>query len=370
LQAFFYFFIISLSIHILYFLLIFRRFVFYKSSLKKNSRNLPVSVIICAKDEEENLQKFLPKIYQQNYPNFEVVLIDDRSIDKTWEIMESFREKFPEKTKVVRVDFSENPRFIGNKKYALTLGIKAAAHETLLFTDADCQPASENWISRMTSKISATKQLILGYGKYQKSSGFLNKVIRYETLQTALQYFSYALIGKAYMGVGRNLAYTRKLFFDNNGFYNHLDILSGDDDLFVNEVSTAENTDICIDPESFTISIPAKSWKQWIRQKRRHISTANHYKLIHRFLLGVYYFSLLGFYISSITLLLNNFQWKIVTILIFIRFILWYFVNYQTAKKLNEKDLVIWIIFLEPFLIIFQLYIFILNLLKKPRHWN
>ena len=331
---------------------------------------MPVSVIICAKDEEENLKKFLPEIYRQKYTDFEVVLINDRSIDHTREVMESFWEKYPEKTKVVHVDFSDNPRFIANKKYALTLGIKAAENEILLFTDADCQPFSENWISRMTSKISETKQLILGYGKYQSQPGFLNKLIRYETMQTALQYFSYALMGKAYMGVGRNLVYTKKLFFDNNGFYNHLDILSGDDDLFVNEVSTAENTDICIDPDSFTISIPAKSWKQWIRQKRRHISTANHYKLIHRFLLGVYYFSLLGFYISSIILLLNNFQWKIVTILILIRFILWYLINYQTTKKLNEKDLVIWIFILEPVLIIFQLYIFILNLLKKPKHWN
>ncbi len=331
---------------------------------------MPVSVIICAKDEEENLKKFLQEIYRQKYTDFEVVLIDDRSIDHTWEVMESFREKYPEKTKVVRVDFSDNPRFIANKKYALTLGIKAAENEILLFTDADCKPVSENWINQMTSKISDTKQLILGYGKYQSQLGFLNKLIRYETMQTALQFFSYALMGKAYMGVGRNLAYTRKLFFDNNGFYNHLDILSGDDDLFVNEVSTAENTDICINTESFTISKPLLTWKQLVRQKRRHISTAHYYKLSHRLLLGLYYFSLLGFYISSIILLLNNFQWKIVTILILIRFILWYLINYQTAKKLNEKDLVIWIFILEPVLIIFQLYIFILNLLKKPKHWN
>ncbi len=370
LNILFYIFIVSIFIQFLYYFLIFRKFVFYIPSSKKPADFKPVSVIICAKNEEKNLEQFLPEIYQQDYPDFEVVLIDDRSIDRTWDIMDTFKQKYPKNTKVVRVDFSNNPRFVGNKKYALTLGIKAATHPNLLFTDADCKPVSKYWISQMMSKMQTPKQLILGYGKYQTKPGFLNKLIRYETLQTGLQYFSYALIGKAYMGVGRNLAYTKDLFFGNNGFYNHMDVLSGDDDLFVNEVATDENTDICIHPNSFTESIPKENFGEWIFQKRRHISTARYYKFIHKILLGLYHFSLQLFYLSAIVLLIRNYHWKIVVFLVLLRFVFWYIINFNVAKKLQEKGIVWWLIFLEPFLMLFQIYIYVYNLFKKPKLWK
>ncbi len=363
-------FIFSVAVQLFYYLFIFKKLVFYKVK-ELNNNKLPISVIICAKDEADNLKQFLPSIYKQNYPDFELVLIDDRSIDDTWEIMESFREKYPDKTKVVRVEFSDNPRFVANKKYALTLGIKATKNKHLLFTDADCKPVSNNWISNISASFNTEKKLILGYGKYtSKKNSLLNKLIRFETLQTAMQYLSYALNGNAYMGVGRNMAYTKDLFFDNNGFYTHLDILSGDDDLFVNEVSTSENTTICINKDAFTESPPKTTWKDWIHQKRRHISTANHYKLKHKVMLSLYYLSLIAFYITTLVLLLRLYQWKIVAILASIRFIIWFFVQYKIIKKLDEKKLILYLPFLEISLLIFQFYIFVLNLFNKPKLWK
>ncbi len=368
-----YIFIFFTFIQFLYYLLIFNKLVFYKNKFSSGNKDekIPVSIIICAQDESENLKAFLPKIYEQNYPDFQIVLVDDRSIDDTFDVMQSFKDKYPNQTYVVHIENSNDRRFVGNKKYALTMGIKGAKYEHLLFTDADCEPASKDWISIIASRFASKKQLVLGYGKYQNiQNSFLNKIIRYETLQTALQYFSYALKGIPYMGVGRNLAYTKKLFMDNNGFYSHLDILSGDDDLFVNEVATPENTAICIEPAAFTLSKPKTSWKEFIHQKRRHIATADHYKWKHRILLATYYAGLIGFYALAILLLIKQLHWQIVMALVVARFLYWFFINYKTMQKLDEKGLILYLPVLEVTLLLFQFYIFILNLFKKPTDWT
>ncbi len=362
------FLLFSLSL-LCYYLCIFKALLSYRQFIKTNS-GLPVSIIICAKDEAGNLAKFLPEIYRQNYPEFEVVLIDDRSIDDTFDVMQDFKERFPDKTRLVKVNFNDDERLRGNKKYALTLGIKAAKYPYLLFTDADCRPASANWIQQMVQKFSDSKQLVLGYGKYQAQTGFLNKLIRFETVQTALQYVSYALKGMPYMGVGRNLAYTKDLFMENNGFYSHLDILSGDDDLFVNEVATANNTAVCLHPDSFTISKPKQSFGDFVRQKRRHIGTAQYYRFKHRLLLAWYYLSLSGFWLTAIVLLPMPYQWQIVLGIVFVRLATAWYINYKVNKQLQEFGLNFWFPLLEISLMLTQFYIFILNLFKKPVNWT
>ena len=354
-----------------YYFGIFKQILFYKEEDTNNSKeNTPVSVIICAKDEAVNLKKYLPSIYKQNYPEFEVVLIDDCSIDDTYDVMRDFASRFPDKTRLVKVNENRDGRLRGNKKYALTLGIKAAKYGHLLFTDADCRPASGYWIEKMAKKFDSEKQLVLGYGKYSEQKGFLNKLIRYETVQTALQYFSYALKGMPYMGVGRNLAYTKELFMKNNGFYTHLDVLSGDDDLFVNEVATSVNTAICLHPGSFTISNPKQHLKSYILQKRRHIGTAKYYKTNHKLLLGWYYTALSGFWITALWLLTCQFYWQTVLGIIFVRIVTAWYINYKVNGIFQEKKLTLWFPVLEISLILIQLWVFILNLFNKPVYWD
>ena len=359
-------FIACTAIQLCYYLFIFSRFSSLKPT-KKETIDIPISVLICARNEAKNLQQFLPKILQQNYPNFEVILINDRSFDATLEVMESFKEKYPSKIKIVNVAETKNG---GSKKHALSLGIKSANHEHLLFTDADCTPNSDNWIHEMSQHFTPNKSIVLGVGAYRTiQNSWLNKLIRFETLMTALQYVSYANIGIPYMGVGRNLAYTKSLFFDNNGFASHLHLKSGDDDLFVNQHATKENVSVSLHPDSFTISEPKTTFNDWINQKRRHISTANYYKPLHQFLLGLYYSSQLLFWGLGILLLAFGYQWKIVLGLFFIRIAVQYIIISKTSKKLNEKGLLLWTPFLEIFLILTQLFIFIKNLVSKPTHW-
>ncbi len=272
-------FITLVCIQIAYYLSFLFSFAIKKAetALKKN---IPISVIICAKNEADNLKKNLPFILNQEYSNFEVVLVNDSSSDKTLKVMKAFATQHDN---IRVVDVKSNERFWGNKKYALSLGIKVSKHDFLVFTDADCIPISKQWLSHISSNFSNEKSIVLGYSAYSKREfSFLNKLIRFETLMTALQYFSYTNLKMPYMGVGRNLAYKKELFFNNSGFNNHMKLKSGDDDLFINEVANHGNTSICFSTDSFTISEPKTSYKAWILQKRRHISTANFYKLKHK----------------------------------------------------------------------------------------
>jgi len=366
-EALFYLFAVIVGVQTFFYLFVFSKFTFLNKTDTEN-KNIAVSVIVCAKNESKNLKQNLPLIIEQDYSNFEIVLVDDNSSDDSLEIMESFAEKY-DTIKVVKVKPID--KFWGNKKYALTLGIKAASNNFLLFTDADCQPISKQWIMSMTANFTSTKSLVLGYGgiKTVKNS-LLNKLIRYETLLTAVQYFSFTKLGMPYMGVGRNLAYRKDLFFEASGFMNHMHIKSGDDDLFVNQVATANNTAICFSRESFTYSEGKNSFKNWIYQKRRHIVTSKYYQPKHKLLLGLFYASQVTFWLLAIVLLVLQVKLIWVTALLFFRLLIQQIILIKGAKKLNENSLVFWMVFLDFFLVFSQLIIFTLNLISKPKHWK
>ncbi len=355
-------------IQFIYYVVIFGRFSFAKTVENNNFKKIPISVIVCAKNEEENVKKYIPLLAKQNYPDFEIVLIDDASRDETLEVFEAFEKEY-ENVKLVKVE--NNEAFWGNKKFALTLGIKAATKPNLLFIDADCYPASNNWISEMSSYFTDEKSIVLGYGAYEKiESNFLNKLIRFETLLTATQYFSWAKIGKPYMGVGRNLGYQKAEFFSADGFVKHIKIRSGDDDLFVNEVATKHNTAICFSENSFTYSEPKTTYKAWFAQKRRHVATAKYYKFFDKTQLAVFYFSQILFLILPIFLLIFQFEWEIVLGLIGFRYVFAWLSLGFSAGKLIEKDVMYWFPILEIVLIFTQLNIYFTNLFSKPVYWK
>ena len=363
----FYFFIFVVLVQIAFYLGIFGKFAFAKTQ-KISPKRISVSVIVCAKNEAENATKFIPLLAEQNYPDFEIVLIDDASSDETLAIFEDFEKKY-ENIRLVKVE--NNEAFWGNKKYALTLGIKAAKKEYLLFTDADCYPTSKEWITAMSSQFTMQKTIVLGYGKYEKiANSFLNKIIRFETLLTAIQYFSWAKAGHPYMGVGRNLAYKKEEFFNVNGFIDHMQVRSGDDDLFINQAANSKNTTFAFTPESFTLSLPKKTFKEWILQKRRHVATANYYKSFDKIQLGLFYCSQLFFVLVAIILLAFQFQWIAVLSLLGFRYLITWIVIGFSAGKLKEKDVVYWYPIIEIVLIFTQINIFITNTFSKPVHWK
>ncbi len=350
-------------IHLFYFLYFFLRLAIYKAGDKAVSQTHPVSVIICARDEAANLAKNLPgSLVQQYRTTHEVIVVDDNSFDDSKYLLEAFEKDFKQ-LKVV--ELKQEAKMIPGKKFPLSIGIKTARHEIVLLTDADCVPASENWIEKMQSVYDDSTEIVLGYGAYHKKKGLLNKLIRWETFHTAIQYFSYALAGITYMGVGRNLSYKKTVFFRHKGFTAHNRIPSGDDDLFINMAATKTNTRICIDKESFTLSEPAGSWGQWIKQKTRHYSTGKYYQPLHKFLLGLYSLSHFIYYPLLVTcLILCSWQWVLVAF--GLRFIIQATVYFYCMKKLDEKDLFAWFWLMDIWMFFYYL-IFSVSLIKKPR---
>lgn len=366
-EIIFYIFVVVVLIQFIFYTIFLTQFAFLKPK-KHYKKNIAVSVIICAKNEAKNLKEFLPSIINQDYSSFEIVLINDGSSDKTLKVMQKFAS---ENDTIKIVDVKNIEAFWGNKKYALTLGIKAASHNFLLFTDADCKPVSKNWIKDMCSHFSKEKTIVLGYSGYAKvKNSLLNKLIRFETLLTAIQYFSFANLGMPYMGVGRNLGYRKDEFFNAKGFMSHMDIKSGDDDLFINQVANIKNTNVCFLKESFTLSNPKRSFKSWYAQKRRHVSTAKRYKTKHKMVLSLFFLSQFLFWFLAITLLLLLFKCKIVVGLIILRLGFLFVVFAFSTKRLGDKDVLFLLPFLELFLIMFQLTIFISNLVSRQTYWK
>ena len=351
-----------------FYLFLFRKYTSYQQAINLTPA-FSVSVVVCAKNEAENLKKILPSLALQDHTSFEIILIDDASTDKTLNEMLAFEKAHLNSAfKVTIIPIKK--RDSNGKKTALAEGILAAQYPYVLLTDADCQPASKRWISHMSAYFSEKTAIVLGYGAYEKTNNsFLNKLIRFETLLTALQYFSYALNGKPYMGVGRNLAYKKEAFIKAGGFNEHAHIKSGDDDLFVSQIASHTNTSICDHKESFTLSKPHTHLKQWIRQKRRHITTATHYRFETKFLLSLFFFSQFSLYALLLTSLLTETFTFIIIPLFLIRLIFWYGTINKTANRLNEKDLIAFGPLYEISIIFIQLYIFLKNIISPPKHW-
>jgi cellulose synthase/poly-beta-1,6-N-acetylglucosamine synthase-like glycosyltransferase len=333
-------FVIFSSILLLYYWVVFSRVAFKRPNpVESHPLYHPISVIICAKDEYENLKKNLPSILEQDYPDFEVILVNDFSEDDTYFLIKSYQEKYPH-FKVINL--RENVNFFAGKKLALALGIKSAKNKIVLLTDADCRPESRQWIESMSSLFTKGVNVVLGYGGYRKKPGFLNSLIRYDTATIAMQYMGFAFMGKPYMGVGRNLAYKKDLFFKAGGFASHYKINSGDDDLFINKNAKGKFTRVALNKESFTFSEPKRTFTSWFKQKKRHLSTSRYYKFSDKFLLGLFGISQTLFYVSFALFLFFT-QWSlplwIASGLFFLKIVSLMVLHYYAGKKYIEPKL-------------------------------
>lgn len=289
---------VFILIQLYYYLFVFSRLIGYKQpAAAYDDPTEGVSVLVCAWNELENLRELLPLLDQQEYPYFEILVLDDRSKDGTDDFL---KENSSEWRHVRFIRIESEYAHITPKKYALTVGMKHAKYPLALMTDADCRPVSTDWIASMVGQLASNKDIVIGFSPYYQENGLLNWFIRWETFYTAVQYLSLALSRRPYMGVGRNLMYRTTLFFAHRGFYKHKEIVGGDDDLFMNQAATRNNVAINLDAESFVYSFPKTTWGEWIKQKRRHLSVGKHYRAHHKFRLGLLSGSHTGLWITGI----------------------------------------------------------------------
>lgn len=342
------------------------------NQLINQSTNQPITIIICARNEARNLERNLPAILAQRYTNeagkkmYEVIVVNDASTDDTEKVLYGLEQEYDQLWHVTIT--TDEPRDRPGKKYAMARGLEHASHQLLLMTDADCMPASDTWLAQMAAPLNAGREIVAGYGGYYAHAGLLNAFTRWETLHTFLQYSTYALAGKPYMAVGRNMACTKEVYLkaQQSPIWNELP--SGDDDLLMATMANEQNTAIEANPEAFTTSEPKHSWSEWLKQKQRHLSTGKYYKGDIKRLLAVYAISQAGMWLAFFALLC--FSWQLPMLLLGLRCLVYWSIWTATARLLKEKKLV----YLFPLLDIgWMLYNFALSpyiIWKNRQQWK
>jgi biofilm PGA synthesis N-glycosyltransferase PgaC len=355
-------FLFAATVQLIYYIFLYCKVAGYRRApqLKK----YPVSVIICAKNEAENLRNNLPAILTQKHKNYEVIVVNDCSTDDTDEVLGEYIKNYHN---LRTTSITPDKKFTHGKKLAITVGIKAAQNEWLVFIDADCYPVSDQWLNRLQENFTDKNEIVLGYGGYSSRKGLLNIYIRYDTLVIAMQYMSYAISGMPYMGVGRNLAYRKSLFFKNKGFASHYDLLSGDDDLFVNETANKVNTAVEFHPESHTLSIPKMRWSDWVKQKKRHFSTAKRYRANHIFWLGFEPMTRFLFYVTLCYLLSLNIFPILVLIVAGSRLLVQLIIIKLTMHRFRERDLLLWAVIFDIISLFINFNIYLSSIFRRKK---
>lgn len=339
-----------------------------KKDIKALDDQTGISVVVSAWDELSNLKLLVPRLLSQNHRNFDLIIVDDRSTDGS---LDYLRELSQLDKRIIHIRIDETPEGMSAKKYALTLAIKRSRHERILFTDADCMPESDDWISSMSQGFENRDiQVVLGYSKYEKQLGFLNKFIRYETSVTALHYLSFAFRKIPYMGVGRNLCYTKSIFLNNNGFQPYMSFLAGDDDLFVQKVARSHNTNIVTDPNAHTVSIPKNTWSEYLVQKTRHLNIGKYYNFKTKALLGLLFLSTIFFYICFVFVLFNKTFLPFALGFIFLRVLLNLIIFSKLSKKLSDNQEWYLTPMLEFIYLLYYIVVGVISLNKKKISWK
>lgn len=332
-------------IHLFFVVFIYGRLAFHSANKEKTSDKLPpISIIIAARNESLNLYKNLPFILEQDYPDFEVIVVNHQSMDESEYILDAYVQQYPN-LRIIVVERSRHLKY--GKKLPLTIGIKGAKYEHLLFTDADCTPSSNQWIRSMAKHFTEKNEIVLGYGPYKQEKGLLNRFVRFDTTWIAMNYFSFAKAGIPYMGIGRNMAYTKTVFNAVHGFKSHYSLSSGDDDLFIQEAAKKRNYTINIAPDSYCFSDGPTTWKKLFSQKSRHFTTTERYRVIKKWMLGIYPLTLLIFTASFVSLLIDlKFLWLTLAVYLFVLCIKWIVLG-KSFKKLQASKFVPWIPLLD-----------------------
>ena len=319
-------------IQIIYYLCLYNRIHARRRAVKQGNMHFtqelpPISVIICAREESENLRRNLGAVLEQDYPLFEVIVINDGNTDESEDYLTILEEKYPH---LYHSFVPDSSRYISRKKLAVTLGIKASKYEWLVFTNANCMPQSNQWLRLMARNFTSRTQVVLGYSGYERGKGWLHKRVAFDNLFTSMRYLGFALAGSPYMGIGRNLAYRKELFYQQKGFSAHLNLQRGDDDLFINHVATPENTRVETDANAIVRMQPLLRAKDWKEEKIGYASTA---RTLTRL---VFHAS----WIAAMFIGIMHFHWLaagVACLLFLFRFTLQAVIVNKTARDLEEQ---------------------------------
>jgi glycosyltransferase involved in cell wall biosynthesis len=355
----------ALFVLLVYHLAMFARLAFRKPQVEPD-RERPISVVICARNEARTLEELLPVLMRQDHKEYEVVVVNDRSDDDTWEILQWMKPQYP---RLRPVNIQADEKFNYGKKIALGVGRRAAKYPDVLLTDADCVPPGPDWISTMASGFRNGRQIVIGHSPYAYQPGLGNILERYDGVSKAMQYMGFAMAGMPYMGVGRNLGYTSELFFNLKGPRRHSNLMSGDDDLFINEVARGRNTAVVADPRSFMATRPSPDLLAWVRRKRRHYTTAVHYRFGHQVLLMLLPLARMVFWAALVYLLVRA-HWREAAIGLAVELAVLLPITTMAMRKLHAGALAWFALPLEWLFLLLDPLLYTSTILVKPKRWK
>lgn len=324
----------------------------------ENEPGAPVSVVVAARNEEDNLPALLAALAEQQHDNYEVVVVDDASTDRTADVVREWQKRLPH-LRLITVEEPIHPR----KKNALTIGIREARHPNLALTDADCRPAP-SWLRDGSPGDQNT--LVIGYSPYAPEPSLLNLFARYETLITGQQTAAAVGLGRPFMAVGRSLFYSKHVFDRTDGFRGTLQSLSGDDDLFLQQVVKRRTARVMhlFGPDSLVWTDAPQTWRAWFRQKKRHASAGRFYPLDVKLHLGAYH-------LSSLLLWLAPFLWGWTgASLLVVRLACQTVAVHRAGRRLSDDRIPFYLI--PPLELLYVLYNSVvapLGLARIPREW-
>ena len=355
-------FALGLLILCLYYGIFFFRLGRYKGpSRKKNSPSPaklpPVSVVLAAQNDGDWLRQNLVYLLEQDYPDFEVVVVDYLSTDETQYILRLLAQNY---SRLKVVTLTNNANGYQGLKYPFSIGIKTAQNDILLLAEPECIPMDTtqfNWIRSMVSGyVHDHIDIVLGYCGIAYKPSLFNWLQQYDNLLYSVEYLGSAILRAPFTGNGRNLSYRRSLFLKNDGFIYHYNIPDGADDMFVNQNARPRNTAVVLSPESFTLVQPQPTLRQWHLYRRHRVSTHSFYSLplkLRRLLppLGILLFYLFG----ALLLALAALPWQILAAALALKLAWQIVATAAAARRLAVKPVVY---ILSP---LFEIYFLIAN---------
>jgi poly-beta-1,6-N-acetyl-D-glucosamine synthase len=358
-------FLAVLVIQLAYHWFFFSRLAFFKPTTAP-AEKLPVSVIIVVHNQYQLIRQNLPELLGQDYPDFEVLVVDDTSDDGSDEVLEKLAETFSN-LRVVKLTQSLN--WFKGRKFPLSLGIKSASHEFLLLTDIRFRPEGKNWISQMVAAYTPDTAIALGYATFNTTSK-INKWLRFMAFYDGMLYLSMALSGMPFKGIGPNLSYRKSLFYRHKGFSSHYVINAGDDELFVNKAATRKNTEIRISADSQVKCTKPMTFIQWLENEKTRLAIRRFFKPGHRMMISLFSATTLFFYALFAAMLVIHVQLPVIIGIFLIRLLSQLVIFGLIQKKLSEKKL-LWVTpIFDLALSLIDLAIWLRMLFTKKSKWS
>lgn len=327
-----------------------------------------VSIVMVVHNEAEFLKKSLPYLLEQDYPDFEVVIVDYKSTDDTHFVLKVCADNYPQ---LKPISFHKDVNMFQGKKYPLSIGIKSATKEVILLTEAECTPCSFNWISHMMEGYCGGMQMVLGYNLVKSSGNLLGAFQQYENMVYSASYLGSAMMGMPYTATGRNLSYRRNFFFKKGGFISHYSIPDGADDLFVNQNANSGICALVMHKDAVVSSEPRSTFNLWHQDRTHRLYTRRYYGLKDRLLLSIYPLSQLVFLVALILLFVGQvFPWQLLLGFLLLK-IIWQIVcSIPLAKLFEIKKIHFFAPFFELYFLITNTFLTCFALRRKNKQWR